>query len=1036
MPSAGLSLRVGAILILAGLLVSTFSASSASITSKVDKKDSSVVSRDKVPTAGASVKMAERVSPSLRESFNPFLLPVPQSSLESIATYAGDCVTPKIDFDLGEIVCARATGVPVTIFSWHVAWPDTVGFIRQTDTAIADDQVTYLYQLPSTPTSVVNGQTVNNTGTWRLNLTRFSGAIRQTARFTVHQPSNPKADVFVQKFSRGGDEPVGTGGSIPFVLVVGNDGPDTAQDVHVVDSLPSGATLLSFTQQSGPACTPVDNNDCTMASLTNGARAEFTAVYTVGGSAGTFETSASVSSTTPDLDNSNDSSSAQFEISGVGGTPTCSLVCPTSPAAVNNEPGQNGAHVSFNPPVTSGTCGDVSTSAISGAFFPIGISTVTASTESGETCTFAVTVNDGEDPTVTCPANITTFESSEGSGSATVSFTVTATDNSGTPGNPAGSATVSCDHPSGSSFNVGAATTVTCHANDDADPDDAVPGNITECSFTVTVNPIIAGCTLTPPAPIVVNSPANACGTIVTFDVTPSATGCGTVTCDHPSGSFFPGGETLVTCTSSPDGASTSFTVTVNDVTLPVPNLATLPTITGDCTATAGIPTPTVIQTPTGPVTIIVMEPPTATDNCGGSIAGATEDPRTYQDPGTFIVHWTYTDASGNTSTQNQTIVVTGDDTSPPTITAPGPVTFNTGPTSTSCGVTIADLDVSLGEAIANDSCSVATVERLGVPAGNVFPVGPTLLTYTATDEAGHQASATQLVTVVDNTLPVLTAAPGPVTLYTGAGATSCGVTVTDLDTTLGTATAHDNCAFTVTRLGLPAGNVFPVGLTTITYKVVDASGNQGATTATQNVTVIDNTPPTITCPANITVYLPLNSTATSMVVNYTAPVGTDNCAGATTTQAGGLASGATFPVGTTTNTFTATDAFNNSASCSFTVTVLYNFTGFFSPVGNPPTLNSVNAGRAIPVKFSLSGNKGLNIFAPDNPYSVSFNCATSDPGVDVVETVTAGGSSLSFGGDQYNYVWKTESSWAGTCRQLVVTLNDGSVHTANFKFR
>jgi hypothetical protein len=55
---------------------------------------------------------------------------------------------------------------------------------------------------------------------------------------------------------------------------------------------------------------------------------------------------------------------------------------------------------------------------------------------------------------------------------------------------------------------------------------------------------------------------------------------------------------------------------------------------------------------------------------------------------------------------------------------------------------------------------------------------------------------------------------------------------------------------------------------------------------------------------------------------------------------------------------------------------------------------------------------------------------------VDVSETLNAGGSSLSFSGDQYNYVWKTENSWAGTCRQLVLTLNDGTVHTANFKFK
>jgi hypothetical protein len=182
-------------------------------------------------------------------------------------------------------------------------------------------------------------------------------------------------------------------------------------------------------------------------------------------------------------------------------------------------------------------------------------------------------------------------------------------------------------------------------------------------------------------------------------------------------------------------------------------------------------------------------------------------------------------------------------------------------------------------------------------------------------------------------------------------------------------------------------------------------------------------------------VYLPLNSTATSKVVTYTAPTGSDNCSGATTTQTAGLASGASFPVGTTTNTFTVTDGAGLTTSCSFTVTVLYNFTGFFSPVGNPPTLNSVNAGKAIPVKFSLSGYKGLNIFAPNTPVSSAFDCG-SGAEVDVQETVTAGGSSLSFSGDQYNYVWKTESSWAGTCRQLVITLNDGTTHTANFKFK
>ena len=77
-------------------------------------------------------------------------------------------------------------------------------------------------------------------------------------------------------------------------------------------------------------------------------------------------------------------------------------------------------------------------------------------------------------------------------------------------------------------------------------------------------------------------------------------------------------------------------------------------------------------------------------------------------------------------------------------------------------------------------------------------------------------------------------------------------------------------------------------------------------------------------------------------------------------------------------------------------------------------------------------------IFAPNSPSSGPIVCDSSAPATVLTDTVTAGGSSLSYdaGADQYIYVWKTESSWAGTCRQLVVQLNDGSIHRANFRFR
>jgi hypothetical protein len=115
-----------------------------------------------------------------------------------------------------------------------------------------------------------------------------------------------------------------------------------------------------------------------------------------------------------------------------------------------------------------------------------------------------------------------------------------------------------------------------------------------------------------------------------------------------------------------------------------------------------------------------------------------------------------------------------------------------------------------------------------------------------------------------------------------------------------------------------------------------------------------------------------------------------------------------------------------------------YQFSGFFQPADNLPTLNVVKAGSAIPVKFSLGGDQGLNIFAAGYPVSISINCDTGAP-QDVIEvTVTAGNSSLSYSAatDTYTYVWKTDKAWAGMCRQLVVRLNDGTDHVANFKFK
>jgi len=60
--------------------------------------------------------------------------------------------------------------------------------------------------------------------------------------------------------------------------------------------------------------------------------------------------------------------------------------------------------------------------------------------------------------------------------------------------------------------------------------------------------------------------------------------------------------------------------------------------------------------------------------------------------------------------------------------------------------------NAQLGSPIAVDTCGGASIVRTGVPAGNVFPVGTTIVTYTATDSGGATAVATQTVKVLSAT--------------------------------------------------------------------------------------------------------------------------------------------------------------------------------------------------------------------------------------------------------------------------------------------
>lgn len=322
-----------------------------------------------------------------------------------------------------------------------------------------------------------------------------------------------------------------------------------------------------------------------------------------------------------------------------------------------------------------------------------------------------------------------------------------------------------------------------------------------------------------------------------------------------------------------------------------------------------------------------------------------------------------------------------------------------------------------------DNSIAVTQVSNQGTVSGSNFsPV--------VTDDPDTGAFGDPTVTPVFIGTPPNIDCPADITVGTDPGVSTASVSFSV--TATGTPTPTIDCKVGATSITSP--HTFPLGETTVVCTATNGVAPDDS--CSFKVTVNDDEAPQIDCPADIVVSLPPNSNATGAVVNFTVTA-TDN-ADPTPTINTSVASGSVFPVGTTVVTATATDDAGNQSTCQFSVKVLYNFNGFFSPISNPPVLNEVKAGQNIPIKFSLSGNKGLGIFFPGYPASQQINCADNVP-INVLQEIdTPGNSTLTYNAssDTYQYNWKTEKSWAGTCRVLVVKLADGSEHVAYFKFK
>ncbi|MDN5204999.1 HYR domain-containing protein [Fulvivirgaceae bacterium BMA10] len=292
---------------------------------------------------------------------------------------------------------------------------------------------------------------------------------------------------------------------------------------------------------------------------------------------------------------------------------------------------------------------------------------------------------------------------------------------------------------------------------------------------------------------------------------------------------------------------------------------------------------------------------PMATDNCGVPTLTSTHNPGDNFPLGTTTVTYTATDAAGNTAVCSFDVTV--EDNEDPVITGcPSNITI-------SADAGVCTKNVTWTVPTATDNCGVPTLTSTHNPGDN-FPLGTTTVTYTATDAAGNTALCSFDVTVEDNEDPVITGCPLNITISADAGVCTKNVTWTVPAVT-------DNCGVpTLTSTHNPGDN-FPVGTTTVTYTARDGAGN--TTLCSFDVIVEDNEDPVITgCLSDVTV--PADNGVCSMALNWIVPTVSDNCSGVT--MIGSHSPGNSFPIGTTTVTYTATDGAGNTANCSFNITV------------------------------------------------------------------------------------------------------------------
>jgi hypothetical protein len=402
--------------------------------------------------------------------------------------------------------------------------------------------------------------------------------------------------------------------------------------------------------------------------------------------------------------------------------------------------------------------------------------------------------------------------------------------------------------------------------------------------------------------------------------------------------------------------------------------------------------------------------------SCVGSTADA--DQLDTSRLGNVSVTVTARDRAGNQTVVTNTVTVVDETKPTATISTPADGAVYTRGQAVTADYACAD--EAGGSGI--ESCAGDVADGAGVDTSTL---GEHTFTVHAADRAGNTETASATYSVVDSTAPTI-ALTTPASNGVYALGQQVAADYSCADETGGSGLA--GCSGTVADGD--AIDTSSVGEKQFKVEATDNAGNRASKSV--GYTVVDRTPPTIA------VHAPVDGGAYSLgqqvLASYSCAdqpggSGVASCEGSVPN--GQLIDTSSF--GTHTFEVHAADGAGNPASATVTYSVQYDFEGFFRPVRNPPGMNRRRAGATVALRFSLNGYQGRRPEADGYPRS------TSCSGGDAEQAARGAGRRPAFeyerGSDRYTLLWKTDRDWAGSCREFVLRLDDGSVHTARFKF-